>query len=373
MKASRLSWIDYARGLAIILVCYRHVFEGSKEAGIPVGDYNFLEYLNIFLYSFRMPLFFIISGLFITRSLAKKGLGQYIENRARTILYPYFVWGALQLTLQMIFTKYTNGHPTASSYLNLLYQPRECAQFWYLYALFNVSLLYALSKYFLKIPAVYNILIGIVFFYLSSLIYQQNIPTGFVFDILHYYIFFAIGDFLSSYLLDEKNYKHFESGKLLLLILAPFGAGQIYFLLENLNHTTSKYMYVEYYQPFIFLLIAIMGCVFIINLTFYLQKKNILKWLTVLGRNSLYIYVSHVIVFAFARIVLSKFLGIHNVAIIILSGMLSGLLVPLFLYRLAVKLNMRWLFTLEKEPESKKKAPADKGSGSVTPAYEIKK
>jgi fucose 4-O-acetylase-like acetyltransferase len=240
MKASRLRWIDYARGLAIILVCYRHVFEGSKEAGIPVGDNYFLEYINIFLYSFRMPLFFIVSGLFITRSLAKKGLGLYVENRARTIIYPYFVWGILQLSLQMVFTKYTNGHPTPSSYLNLLYQPRECAQFWYLYALFNVSLLYALSKYFLKIPPVFNILIGLIFFYVSAVIYQDNIKTGFLFDILHYYVFFAVGDFLSSYLLDEKNHKRLESGKLLLLILIPFGAGQAYFLVENLNHTTAK-------------------------------------------------------------------------------------------------------------------------------------
>ncbi|RYF80999.1 MAG: acyltransferase, partial [Chitinophagaceae bacterium] len=146
MKPARLSWMDYARGIAIILVAYRHVFEGAKEAGIAVQQYEFLEYFNIFFYSFRMPLFFIISGVFITRSLQKRGLKAYTENRARTVLYPYFVWGFLQLSLQMVFTRFTNGHPTAWSYFNLFYQPREIAQFWYLYALFNVSLLYALSK-----------------------------------------------------------------------------------------------------------------------------------------------------------------------------------------------------------------------------------
>jgi fucose 4-O-acetylase-like acetyltransferase len=367
MKASRLSWIDYARGIAITLVCYRHVFEGSKEAGIPVGDYSFLEYANISLYSFRMPLFFIISGLFIFRSLQKRGMKQYIEGRARTILYPYFLWGMLQLTLQMFFTKYTNSHPTPSSYLDLFYQPRECAQFWYLYALFNVSVLYAFVKYFVKIPVVHNLVLGIVFFYLSSLIYQQNINAGFISDILHYYIFFAIGDFLSSYLLDEKNQKYLESGKLLLLILVPFAAGQVYFLLENLRHTTPKYMHVEFYQPFVFLLIALTGCAFIINLTFYLQKKGSLNWLTVLGRNSLYIYVSHVIVFAFVRIVLSQFFGIRDVAIIILSGMVSGLLVPVLLYRLAVYWNLRWIFTLEKKKENEISTPSGNAVASGSP------
>ena len=123
-------------------MCIRDRFEGSKEAGIPVQQYDLLEYANIFFYSFRMPLFFIISGIFITRSLQKRGIGKYVETRARAILYPYFVWGTIQLTLQIIFTRYTNGHPTIDSYLHLFYLPREIAQFWYLYALFNVSVLY---------------------------------------------------------------------------------------------------------------------------------------------------------------------------------------------------------------------------------------
>lgn len=352
MKQGRLGWIDYARGIAITLVCYRHVFEGSKEAGIPVGDYPFLEQFNIFLYSFRMPLFFILSGFFITGSLQKRGLKLFIESRARTILYPYFVWGVLQFTLQMLFTNYTNYHPTPSSYLDLLYRPRECAQFWYLYALFNVSVLYAFSKYVLKIPAVYNIFLGIFFFYISSQIYQRNINTGLLFDILHYYIFFSIGDFAGSYILDEKRQKSFGSVKLMALSLIPFAAGQVYFLLENLNHSTRKYMYVEFYQPFVFLLIALIGCFFIINLTFYLQKSNSFRWITVLGRHSLYIYVAHVIVFAGTRIVLHKLFGIQNVAIIMVTGIVCGLLVPVLLYRLAVRLNIRWIFTLDKNREA---------------------
>ena len=348
MKLSRLSWIDYARGLAIILVCYRHVFEGSKEAGIRVDNYIFLEYINILLYSFRMPLFFIISGLFITSSLQKKGLKLYITDRARGILYPYFLWGFIQLSLQIIFTKYTNGHPTVWSYFNLFFFPREIAQFWYLYALFNVSVIYSLARFFLKLIPAYNIIIGIVFFYISSIIYQHNIITGPVFDILHYYIFFAIGDFVKSYLLDLKNLKYFESGRNLLFMILPFVCCQLYFLLQNLNHYTIKYMYVEFYEPTIFLIIALVGCKFIIHLTFYFQSKDLLKWLTILGRNSLYIYVSHVIVFASLRIMLVKLFHVENIFIILLSGIIAGLIVPLLLYKLAVMFNMRFIFTLEK-------------------------
>ena len=73
MKPVRLTWIDYAKGIAILLVIYRHVFEGIKLSGASIDGREFLEYANIFLFSFRMPLFFIISGVFISKSLGKKG------------------------------------------------------------------------------------------------------------------------------------------------------------------------------------------------------------------------------------------------------------------------------------------------------------
>lgn len=358
-KTSRLSWIDYARGIAIILVSYRHVFEGSKESGIAVDQYSLLEYANIFFYSFRMPLFFIISGIFITRSLQKRGIGKYVETRARAILYPYFVWGIIQLSLQMIFTRFTNGHPTVSSYLHLFYLPREIAQFWYLYALFNVSVLYALSKYYFKLKAWHNIIIGIIFFYLSAYVYQEHINTAFGFDILHNYIFFAIGDLVSSYMLDKKHQSYFESGKNLLIMLLPFCLVQTYFLWQNINHSTAKYMYVEYYQPAVFLLIAIVGCAFIVHLTFFMQKKNVLSWLTILGRHSLYIYVAHVIAFSCVRIILNKGLGIDNVAVILISGIVSAQVIPLMLYKLAERLHMRWIFTLEEQPQPNTKLSKD--------------
>lgn len=351
MKPPRLTWIDYARGIAIILVAYRHNFEGLRESGFPVGNYTVLEYANIFFFSFRMPLFFIISGIFVAGSLKKRGISDFIETKARTILYPYFVWGFLQLSLQMIFSKYTNGHPTPFDYLHLFYLPRELAQFWYLYALFNVSVLYALGRKFLHLQPWHNVIIGLVFFCLSAYIYQENINTGFVFDILHNYIFYAMGDTISRVITDRKNFRLFESGKLLLGMLVLFIGAQTYFLVANLHHETAKYMFVEYYQPFVFLLIAAIGCSFIINLTFVLQKRDVLRWLPELGRHSLYIYVAHVIVFAFVRIVLTRFLGITSIPFILLCGITFGLIVPVFLYKLAVKMNMRWIFTLEKQPE----------------------
>jgi len=361
MKPARLNWIDYARGIAIILVAYRHVYEGAKQSGINVNQYKMLEYANIFFYSFRMPLFFIVSGIFISLSVQKAGIKKYIGTRAKTILYPYFLWGALQLLLQMVFAKYSNGQPDPNSFLHMFYLPRELAQFWYLYALFSVSMLYLLSKFVLKIPAVVNLVIGLAMFYMSALLYQDALPdtfiihaihNSFLFDLFHYYVFFVIGDMAGKFLLSQQFKNIASEGKYLVILFVLFLGVQTYFLLENLNNEAAKYMYVEFYEPFIFIAISLVGCSFMVFLTCWMDKKGILKWLTVLGKYSLYIYVAHVIVFATVRTVMTKVFGIEDAIIIILTGMLFGITVPVFLYRLADRYNMRWIFTLEKKKTS---------------------
>ena len=57
-QSSRFGWIDYAKGIAIILVVYRHVDFGLKRNGMAVTEW--ILNLNDMFYSFRMPLFFIL-------------------------------------------------------------------------------------------------------------------------------------------------------------------------------------------------------------------------------------------------------------------------------------------------------------------------
>lgn len=354
MKPPRLTWIDYARGIAIILVVYRHSFEGIKQSGLDVQPYIFLEYANILFFSFRMPLFFIVSGIFVTLSLQKRGIKKFIETKAKVILYPYFLWGALQLTIQIFFSGYTNYHPTVKSYLDLFYQPRELAQFWYLLALFNVTVLYVIVKSKLKFSITLNIILGLVMFYLSTLVFQNSINIGFLSDILHNYIFIALGDAISKQMTNRNNFKYFESWKILALLFIPFMLSQVFFLIQNLNSEVPKYMFVEYYRPLWFLFISLIGCMFIINLSFVFQKHKIAGWLHVLGRHSLYIYVAHVIAFAGVRVLLTKVFHFTYVPGILFLVILSGLIFPVILYKISERLGWYWLFTLEKDNKPKR-------------------
>lgn len=308
----------------------------------------YLEHFNIMFFSFRMPLFFIVSGIFLSASFAKRGLGKYVGNKAKVILYPYFLWGVIQITLQIIFSKYVNGARKPSDYLYLIYQPNEIEQFWYLYALFNVSVLYVIFKYVFRMPFWMQFLLAIVMFYGAAVIHRNDINLGPLPDIFHNYIFILIGDVLHKWISDEKHTAWLNSWKTFGLLLIPFVISQGYFLLENLQYSGMKYRFVEYYQPFLFFVIAIVGCTFIICGCFLLQRYDKPVWLKVVGRYSLYIYVSHVIVFAALRAFLTKVLNIYNVPLLLVSGIIAGILVPVILFRLCQRWNMEWLFTLDK-------------------------
>ncbi len=345
--AARHLWVDYAKGIAIILVLYRHVFEGIKNSGIDVSTYFFLEEWNIIFFSFRMPLFFIVSGIFVSSSFAKRGMQKFIQTKLRTILYPYFLWGIIQVSLQLIFSKYVNGPITAYSYLDLLYLPREIEQFWYLYALFNVTILYVVLKYSLKLKYWHQLVLGLILFLFSGYLYRKNIIIGFVSDILHYYIFIALGDAISKFIRNRNNWQLFESWRSFFLLFFPFVLSQIYFLYANIQFPQNKYQHLEYFSPLIFLPIAIMGCIFVINVSFILQKYSKAKWLCILGRHSLYIYVSHVIVVASLRVLLTREFEIYFVPTLLATGIIFGLVIPVVLYKIAIKINMPWIFTLE--------------------------
>ncbi|HVX24697.1 MAG TPA: acyltransferase family protein, partial [Parafilimonas sp.] len=57
LEKSRLHWVDYLKGIAILLVVYRHSLLGIQSSGIYAPAY--LENANLVFFSFRMPLFFM--------------------------------------------------------------------------------------------------------------------------------------------------------------------------------------------------------------------------------------------------------------------------------------------------------------------------
>ena len=167
IQKSRLQWIDYLRGIAIILIVYRHVLVGIERGNIAMPA--ILVNANMIFYSFRMPLFFILSGIFISSSLAKKSLKELIGIKFEKLFYPYLVWCTLQVTLQIIFSGVTNSNRTVMDYTYIFYQPRNLDQFWYLPALFNTTIIYLFVTAKLKANPGVQLILGLAFYLFFTL------------------------------------------------------------------------------------------------------------------------------------------------------------------------------------------------------------
>jgi fucose 4-O-acetylase-like acetyltransferase len=83
--------IDVVRGMAISLVALGHTCQGIVHRGW-WGTSPFGVRLLAFIYSFHMPAFFFVSGIFLIPGADKRGTRHFILGRTRTILYPYVLW-----------------------------------------------------------------------------------------------------------------------------------------------------------------------------------------------------------------------------------------------------------------------------------------
>ena len=83
----RIEYVDVAKGIAILLVVVGHTFSAYDPG----------SFLNKFIYSFHMPLFFILSGFFYKPQEFKKALGK----KVRSLLFPYLIINAVRCLIAL--------------------------------------------------------------------------------------------------------------------------------------------------------------------------------------------------------------------------------------------------------------------------------
>ncbi|MBC7536667.1 MAG: acyltransferase [Ferruginibacter sp.] len=348
LSNKRFGWIDYDRGISIILVTYRHCYESIYKSGVDIKAYPIFEYINVFFFGFRMPLFFIASGIFVSGSLRKRGIGPYAKNRVQSILWPMIVWGILQITLQIAFSDHTNSVVTPISYLYLFIDPRATGQFWYLNALFCVGIIYSFLKSTVNVRLWQQIVLGFALYFFAAYVNNTTWNIGFLKDICKYYVFFSIGDAISEYILSEKAAKQFTSWKLVWPLFLAFVTIQYFFTKINLKMDSNYY--VENHMPFFFLLVAIVGCAISIAASFSLKRYHALPSLRVVGFNSVHIYCMQIIAMSIARLIFLK-IGVTYIPVLVILVLASGIAIPMVFYTICLRLNLWWLFSLKRPPE----------------------
>lgn len=306
----RNAWVDYAKAIGIILVVYGHVARGVFNAGLPMEEDSYLLVDSI-IYSFHMPLFFFLSGLFFYDSLMKRGTTGLIVNKVDTVVYPFILWSLLQGSIEVVLSNYTNGDVTLGQVLSLLWSPR--AQFWFLYALFLVfvvcSFVYAKAdrRFFLPILLAFGALY----------VFKQDLATNnigrFIFGNA---VFFALGVWFN----EIRAYFLARYVPLTWLFGVLFVVGQYLF------HITFGLNWEVGGLPV--LALASISIFFVISLSMWLGRIRI-EWLLFIGASSMTIYLMHILAGSGVRVILSSFMGIDSIPVHLVLGTLIGVAAPL--------------------------------------------
>lgn len=349
LDKKRSVWVDYLRGIVIILVVYHHTFLGMERNGINVP--KSIISANMAFYSFRMPLFFILSGIFTSLSLTSKSVKKILWDKFNLLFYPYVIWSSIQITLQLFLNHYTHSGNSYLDYLSILYQPKRLAQFWYLPALFNSTMVFVFMKSRFKIRTDIHLLLGIALFLLAPFVNQISMMSNW----MRFYIFLVIGDILSGFILKKEVQSRLKKPVYIFSMLPLFALAQFYYFhfigarsLENDSaHFGIDYSWYSVNQLG-FLTTSLVGCFTFILFSFLLEKWNRLKWLRVIGFHSLYIYIMHVMAVSVVRMIMTSFFGVHNYIIVLLAGIISGIIIPVVFYNLIGKKYLWFLFSLKK-------------------------
>ncbi|WP_028239283.1 acyltransferase family protein [Stutzerimonas azotifigens] len=319
-------WVDYAKAIGIILVVYGHVARGVFNAGLPMDEGRY-RLVDSIIYSFHMPLFFFLSGLFFYDSLVKRGRGGLIVNKVDTIVYPFIVWSLLQGLFEVVLSNYTNGQVTLAQVFSLLWEPR--AQFWFLYALFFVFVLCALvyaradRRFFLPLVGVFAVLY----------VFKEPLTVDTISRfLLANTVFFALGIWFN----EIKAFFLARAAELTLLFGALFVVGQYLF------HITFGLNYEVGGVPV--LALATVGIFFTIALSMWLGRMR-LDALLFIGASSMTIYLMHILAGSGVRVILGKFLGIDSIAVHLIVGTLIGIAGPLIAQLVIQRYNLSFLLS----------------------------
>lgn len=285
---NRIDWVDQVKGLAIFLVVYGH-------------NYPFTEK---YIYTFHMPLFFMVSGFFFPAILNNSN----IKKRAYLILGPYFIWATFLFAFWALIGRKMgeSGGKQLSvldNFLGIFYSQGDAKYMdwgmplWFLPAIFLCFLYYFMIKKFFsdKISIAFAVLILSSLGFLITRITDLNFPWSINVALVALF-FFAFGNLTFNYI--QKISKKWD----IIIIIISFS---IHLLLYNFNEKIDMYRS-GFGNEILFLTNGLLGSIYII---FFFKRFPYFKFLSVVGKFTLLILVFHFLAMSVIKLFLWQVVG----------------------------------------------------------------
>ena len=322
--SQRMPWVDAAKGICIILVVMMYA---TYNTGEHTGKVGFLHYAIGFATPFRMPEFFLISGLFLSNVIARRWR-RYADRRIIHYLYFYGLWALISICLKIgIFS----GRPD-QMLLDLAWavvQPYGVLWFIYMLAVFSLA---AKLLWRVNMPHWVVILVAAV---LQMTGYVS--PSYLVTQFFAYFVFFYLGYAAAPlvFRIVAFSERHWR------LSLVGLGIWAIanYLLVFSPGyalHPAEMQMGLAAIPP-VHLFLAVAGTFALCVMGALFVRSPRFEWLRWIGEHSLVVYVAFTIPMSIIRGILQWSGLISDVGILSVVVFAGSLVSPLILYSL-----VRW-------------------------------
>jgi fucose 4-O-acetylase-like acetyltransferase len=306
--------IDFMRAVAIILVVFGHAQRGLFQTGQVAGVYWDAVYpvVDYFIYVFHIPVFFATSGILLDRS--EQSPRQFAARIGRLALL-YLLWNTMNAIPAVVFLRFINRSFGRAGYLDAINPVHINGIMW-----FFVALMFAQTLYFLT---------------------QRRQLTRWVAICLSVLVLAIDADFHGA-----------AYGSLWLLAGAEISRLKLldgnYFSRRQAGLCLASYLIASAlcYELNIPYYLAIPACAFGLFALYSFGQVQVDHpvSLTFVGKNTLSIYVMHVLAVAGIRIALIKVFDVQPSAALIIPLTLAGIAIPLTTVILLRRLRLsKWV------------------------------
>jgi uncharacterized membrane protein YcfT len=317
--AIRVDWVDYAKGICIVMVVMMHSVLGVEAAA---GETGFMHLLVMFAKPFRMPDFFLISGLFLS-VVIDRDWRTYLDRKVVHFLYFYVLW----VTIQFGFKAPSFAAETGWAHVGFMYLESFIEPFGTLWFIYLLPVFFVVTKASRKMPPP-------MIWCVAALLETAHVATSWtvIDEFCARFVYFYSGYWFASYVFAMSDRARAQPA----LALAGLAAWAL------INGSLVKFGFSE--RPLISLLLGLSGACAIITLGTLLARAHWLNFLRFCGEHSIVIYLAFFLPMAATRTLLLRTGLIHDIGTISLVVTVVGVAGSIAIWRIALKTGANFLF-----------------------------
>lgn len=314
----RIDWVDTAKGICIVFVVMMHSVLGVEAAA---GQTGWMHAIVAFAAPFRMPDFFLISGLFLSNVITRDWR-LYADRKIVHFAYFYVLWMTIQFAVKApVFAADMGWAGALQFYLVSFVNPFGTLWFIYMLPIFFIVCKIAHDR---NIP--WQLMLAG-----AALLQIAPIHTGYLLvdEFASRFVYFYAGYIFAQRIFELADWARDRAGLSLafLAVWALVNGGLVYAGWAAL--------------PLVSLALGAAGAGAIILTSALIVKSGRLDVLRAFGANSIVIYLAFFFPMAVSRILLLK-LGLLDVGTVSLVVTAAAVISPMILLWMIEKAGIGW-------------------------------